>query len=151
VSVFLPKTCSKLIHTLAMMLMPFPCWFLLTWKVVCTQFYNLSSQLILCACLQLLFNVHRQVKKQHVTHIVESSYLLLWYTFTPNITVFNATLSTSVFTLVLHVSTTLGHHQVLLLLLLQMFHCNFAFISFVFIYAHLFICLILCLTFYFQH
>jgi hypothetical protein len=25
VSVFLPKTCSKLIHTLAMMLMPFPC------------------------------------------------------------------------------------------------------------------------------
>jgi hypothetical protein len=69
-----------------------------------------------------------------------------WRTFTLNITVFNATLSTSVFTLVLHVSTTLGHHQVLLLLLLQLFHCNFTFI-----YAHLFICLMLCLTFYFPH
>jgi hypothetical protein len=50
--------------------------------------------------------------------------------FTLNITVFNTTLSTLVFTLVLHVSATLGHHQVLLLLLLQLFHCNFAFISF---------------------
>jgi hypothetical protein len=53
----------------------------------------------------------------------------LIYTFILNIIVFNATLGTSVFTLVLHVSATLGHHQVLLLLLLQVFHCNFAFIS----------------------
>jgi hypothetical protein len=42
------------------------------------------------------------------------------YTFTLNIIVFNATLSTSVFTLVLQVSATLVHHQVLLLLLLQL-------------------------------
>jgi hypothetical protein len=35
--------------------------------------------------------------------------------FTLNITVSNATLSTLVFTLVLHVSATLGHRQVLLL------------------------------------
>jgi hypothetical protein len=34
-----------------------------------------------------------------------------------------------VFTLVQHVSATLGHHQVLLLLLLKLSH-NFAFISF---------------------
>jgi hypothetical protein len=54
----------------------------------------------------------------------------LIYTFTLNITVCNATLNTSVFTLVLHVSATLGHHQVLLLLLLELFYCNFAFIFF---------------------
>jgi hypothetical protein len=46
--------------------------------------------------------------------------------FTLNITVFNATLSISIFTLVLYVSATMGHHQVVLLLLLQLFHCNFA-------------------------
>jgi hypothetical protein len=40
------------------------------------------------------------------------------------ITVFNATFSTSVFTLVQHVSATLGHHQALLLLLLKLSHCN---------------------------
>jgi hypothetical protein len=34
------------------------------------------------------------------------------------VTVFNVTFSTSVFTLVQHVSATLGHHQALLLLLL---------------------------------
>jgi hypothetical protein len=44
--------------------------------------------------------------------------LKLLLTFTLNITVFNATLSTPAFTLVLHVSATLDHHQVLLLLLL---------------------------------
>jgi hypothetical protein len=60
------------------------------------------------------------------------------------ITVFNATFSTSVFTLVQHVSATLGHHQALLLSLLKLSHCNLAFI-----YAHLFICLMLCFTFVF--
>jgi hypothetical protein len=64
--------------------------------------------------------------------------------FTLNITVFNATFSTSVFTLVQHVSATLGHHQVILLFLLKLSHCNLAFM-----YAHLFICLILCFTFFF--
>jgi hypothetical protein len=50
-------------------------------------------------------------------------------TFTLHITVFNSTLSISVFTLVLHVSAKLGSHQVLLLLLLQLFYWNFDFIS----------------------
>jgi hypothetical protein len=54
----------------------------------------------------------------------------------------------SVFTLVQRVSTTLGHHQVPLLLLLKLSHCNFAFIYF---YVPFFICLMHCLTFYFQH
>jgi hypothetical protein len=63
--------------------------------------------------------------------------------FTLNITVFNATLSTLGFTLVLHVSATLGHHQALMLLLLQLFHFNFAFIPFIVLP---FICLMLCLT-----
>jgi hypothetical protein len=35
-----------------------------------------------------------------------------------------------VFTLVQHVSATLGHHQVLLLLLLKLSLCNFPFIFF---------------------
>jgi hypothetical protein len=45
-------------------------------------------------------------------------------------------LSTSVFIPVLHVSATLGHHQVLLLLLLQLFLGNFAFISFLLYTEH---------------
>jgi hypothetical protein len=39
-------------------------------------------------------------------------------------------LYSSVFTLVQHVSATLGHHQVLLIFLLNQSHCYFAFISF---------------------
>jgi hypothetical protein len=56
----------------------------------------------------------------------------------------STTISTSVFTLVQHVSATLGHHQALLLSLLKLSRCNLAFI-----YAHLFICLMLCFTFVF--
>jgi hypothetical protein len=57
----------------------------------------------------------------------------LKYSLNSIITVFNATFRTWVFTLVQHVSATLGHHQVLLLSLLKLSHCNLAFL-----YSHLF-------------
>jgi hypothetical protein len=50
----------------------------------------------------------------------------------------STTFRTPVFTLVQHVSATLGHHQALLLSLLKLSHCNLAFL-----YAPLFICLML--------
>jgi hypothetical protein len=82
------------------------------------------------ATSQLYVNFMYYVRREYVTCKHENNIRISGFTL--NITVFNATLSTSVSTLVVHVSTTLGHHQVILLLLLQLFHCKFAFIYFYF-------------------
>jgi hypothetical protein len=67
--------------------------------------------------------------KMSITYnIIFQHPVALIYSLHSIITVFNTTFSTSVFTLVLHVSATLGHHQALLLLLLKLSHCNLAFL-----------------------
>jgi hypothetical protein len=52
--------------------------FLLTWRVFCTQFYNLSSQLIFCL-VSTIITVYCQVKKQNIVHIVQSSSVIVWH------------------------------------------------------------------------